>query len=187
MDFFSWYKRRNEYSSSNTDLQRARSSETRSHSSSLDTVKNKLSEPENSSKGPPTGGYDDQNFAMLLKDSGIGCDSHEITTKDGYILKVFHLINQNYTPKKRLMLKPVLLQHGIVDSSDNWVINGDEDSLGIYLAKKEYFPPKLVTMCGSETTEETSIQLNMPTPKSRLKSTGTFLSRKWLSLIYRPW
>jgi hypothetical protein len=46
---------------------------------------------------------------------------HEVTTEDGYILKVFRI--QKKGSSIRDGLKPIFLQHGLLDSSDTWLIN----------------------------------------------------------------
>lgn len=52
---------------------------------------------------------------------GYPAESHEVTTDDGYILKVFRI--QKKQTKIKDGLKPILLQHGLLDSSDTWLIN----------------------------------------------------------------
>lgn len=137
MNVFTWGRTKTQNSEKTIQPLTLGSGETRPQSNSFAPINRQESLPNPTAKPPRGKAYDDFNFVKLLKGSGIGCESHKVTTRDGYILRVFRLVNQNYSPVKRLMLKPVLLQHGILDSSDNWVINGDENSLGIYLAKRE--------------------------------------------------
>ena len=46
---------------------------------------------------------------------------HDVTTDDGYILRLFRIQNKGTTIKEGL--KPIILQHGLLDSSDTWLIN----------------------------------------------------------------
>jgi len=46
---------------------------------------------------------------------------HDLTTEDGYILRVFRLQKKGSQIKDGL--KPIFLQHGLLDSSDTWIIN----------------------------------------------------------------
>lgn len=46
-----------------------------------------------------------------------------MTTFDGYILTVFHLVNPLVTNEERVLLRPVIIQHGIMCSSDDFITN----------------------------------------------------------------
>lgn len=62
--------------------------------------------------------------------------SYSTTTEDGYILKVFRIQAKNSQIQNG---RPVVyLQHGLIDSADNWVVNRDSNSLGIVLADAGY-------------------------------------------------
>ncbi len=62
--------------------------------------------------------------------------SYTVTTDDGYILKMFRIQAKNSQIQNG---KPVVfLQHGIIDSGDSWVINGESNSLGFVLANAGY-------------------------------------------------
>ncbi|CAK1579878.1 unnamed protein product [Parnassius mnemosyne] len=65
------------------------------------------------------------NFPELAKLQGHPCEEHDVITQDGYVLKLFHI------PGKRGL--PILLMHGILDSSDTWIIKGKK-SLAVALA-----------------------------------------------------
>lgn len=63
-------------------------------------------------------------------------ESHHITTEDGYILRAFRIQAKN---TQMTHGKPVVfLQHGTLDSADDWVINEEENSIGIRLANEGY-------------------------------------------------
>ena len=61
---------------------------------------------------------------------------HFVTTDDGYILTVFRIQRKNSIIKEGL--KPIILQHGLVDSSDTWLINDENKAPAFMLANKGY-------------------------------------------------
>ena len=68
------------------------------------------------------------SFTRLANKYGYKAEEHEVITEDGYILTLFHIKGRS---------PPVLLVHGILDSSDTWLLRG-ENSLGITLANSGY-------------------------------------------------
>ncbi|CAF4385975.1 unnamed protein product, partial [Rotaria socialis] len=79
----------------------------------------------------------DYNITQLIQSKGYPWEEHKVTTADGYILGVFripHGQNASSTTPGR----PVLLQHGLLDSATTWVINFPEQSLGFILADAGY-------------------------------------------------
>ncbi|XP_055837851.1 lipase 3-like [Episyrphus balteatus] len=76
--------------------------------------------------------------AERIKEHNYPVESHEVQTSDGYILTIFRipyspkLMNQNDT-------KPVaFLQHGLLSSSDAWILNGPDNALAFLLADAGY-------------------------------------------------
>jgi len=73
----------------------------------------------------------------LITSKGFSLEEHFSTTPDGYILRLFRFSNPNISsvnsPKP-----PVLLQHGLLDSSDTWIVNYRNASLGFVLADAGY-------------------------------------------------
>jgi len=59
-----------------------------------------------------------------------------VTTKDGYILKVFRIPGGKGS--KNVNEKPVLLQHGLVDSADSFILHKEEKSYSYYLANNGF-------------------------------------------------
>ncbi|XP_028159020.1 lipase 1-like [Ostrinia furnacalis] len=57
------------------------------------------------------------NFTGLATKYGLPCEEHDVTTEDGYILKLFHIPGDK--------TRPVLLMHGIIDSADTFMIRGN--------------------------------------------------------------
>lgn len=71
-----------------------------------------------------------KSMIEIVESRGYAIESHYVTTTDGYILTMFHLVMQQTTEQ----LPPVLLQHGLLDSSYTWVSNMKSQSLGYILA-----------------------------------------------------
>ena len=64
-------------------------------------------------------------------------EEHFVTTSDGYILRLFrisHGLNDNYQEGRRA----VLIQHGLIELSDVFIIRGTMLSPGFYLANNGY-------------------------------------------------
>lgn len=59
---------------------------------------------------------------QLLKAYGYPSEVHNIVTEDGYILETHRIAN----PGKQ----PVILMHGMLDSSATWVLTGPKAGLG---------------------------------------------------------
>ena len=57
------------------------------------------------------------------------CEEHEVETKDGYILTLHRLPIQD-SMNCMTRDKVVLLNHGFLGSSTNFLINGPKESLG---------------------------------------------------------
>ncbi|CAL8123999.1 unnamed protein product [Orchesella dallaii] len=86
------------------------------------------------------GGGEPVTTPRLIQFQGYPCETHQVTTEDGFIL-VMHRIpygpHQKYPPLHSR--PPVILFHGNSQSSADWVINRpNEDALGFYLADAGY-------------------------------------------------
>lgn len=82
---------------------------------------------------------------QLIESRGFGCEIHQVTTKDGYILSLHRIVHPDLFSTRA----PVLMFHGIMGSASNFLMNdrgGDvhEDlskvgpNLGFELAKRGY-------------------------------------------------
>lgn len=63
----------------------------------------------------------------MIRYNGFEVDSYKVTTEDGYILTVFRCYSRDYSIDE---LKPIILQHGMMDSSDSFCMNPGIQSLG---------------------------------------------------------
>ncbi|CAF4846560.1 unnamed protein product, partial [Rotaria sp. Silwood1] len=77
----------------------------------------------------------DFNITQLIQSKGYPCEEHKVITKDGYILGVFRIPHGR---KSSSPGRPVLLQHGLIDSAATWVMNFPDQSLGFMLADAGY-------------------------------------------------
>ncbi|KRY58117.1 Gastric triacylglycerol lipase [Trichinella britovi] len=85
---------------------------------------------------PPEAYLDTCGMASLLR---YLCEEHTVVTEDGYILRIHRISNDKHTLNiSRARKEPVLLQHGLLQSSIDWVINFDNESLGYLLADAGY-------------------------------------------------
>lgn len=67
------------------------------------------------------------SMTEIIQARGFKVETHYVTTSDGYILTMFRIPSVTPSP-------PVLLQHGLLDSSYTWVSNYEDQSLGYILA-----------------------------------------------------
>ncbi|KAG5318208.1 LIP3 Lipase, partial [Acromyrmex heyeri] len=70
------------------------------------------------------------NTLQMIKKAGYPAEAHIVQTEDGYLLTL-HRIPGN----KKL---PMLLQHGLLGSSADWVIPGEDKGLAFILADRGY-------------------------------------------------
>ena len=80
---------------------------------------------------------EDRPIEEIIISKGFKCEKHIVKTEDGYYLVVFRIPGGKKCedPSK---LPPVLLQHGVFDSSDGWVCNGEEHSIPFVLANHDF-------------------------------------------------
>ena len=75
-----------------------------------------------------------KTFEELCLQEKFNCESHKVTTEDGYINQMWR-INKGKTD----IPKPaVMVVHGLVDSADTWVVNGRNGSIAFILADEDY-------------------------------------------------
>ena len=78
---------------------------------------------------PPEAHYD---FRQLASTLNFPIEEHQVTTSDGYILTFFRIQAKNTKIKNGL--PPLLLNHGLLDSSDSFIVNDEPQAPGFLLA-----------------------------------------------------
>lgn len=64
-----------------------------------------------------------RNASEIIKSRGFEAQEFDIVTRDGYILTIQRIINPLIAPEDRYKLKPVILQHSLVASSVQYIID----------------------------------------------------------------
>ena len=70
-----------------------------------------------------------------MTENGFKFEAHSVTTEDGYELTLHRIPPQDVCKQHST---PVLLQHGMDDSSYQWVVNSPDKSIAFMLAKHGY-------------------------------------------------
>ncbi|KAJ0171246.1 hypothetical protein K1T71_012796 [Dendrolimus kikuchii] len=73
------------------------------------------------------------NFTELTARYGYLSEQHTVVTEDGYILTIFR-IAQGRNCKRKKKNQPVLLVHGLLQSSDSWIDSGPNSGLAYLIA-----------------------------------------------------
>ncbi|XP_061402328.1 lipase 3-like [Musca vetustissima] len=75
-----------------------------------------------------------------ILDTGYPCEEHEVETEDGYFLKIYRIPSSpKFVSNSSLQHRPkVLLEHGLMGTSDTWILNGQDNSLPFLLADRGY-------------------------------------------------
>lgn len=72
-------------------------------------------------------GYKDpdacRNVSEIIRSRGFIAEEYDVTTKDGYVLTIQRVVNPLVDLAHKPKMKPVILQHGLMSSSVDWVIN----------------------------------------------------------------
>lgn len=91
---------------------------------------------------------------QLIQSRGFIAEKHHIITPDGYILEYHRIVNpylKNFKVKK-----PILVHHGIMDSSEDWLVNsnGTLNANGDYIEEND---DTIITNCS-----QTILDSNVP-------------------------
>jgi len=78
------------------------------------------------------------NVTQMIQSKGYTVEEHKVITPDGYILGVYRIPRGRNSPKSGKPGRPVLLQHGLLDSATTWAINFPGQSLSYILADAGY-------------------------------------------------
>lgn len=102
------------------------------------TAADTLDDPENmeyiNMRSEPTALMSTPQLATL---HGKSIESHVIKTRDGYLLTLHRIISNNYNESKQTN-ETVLLHHGLLGSSADWILLGPEKSLPYLLSNAGY-------------------------------------------------
>ena len=80
---------------------------------------------------------ENRNIEEIVTSKGFNFEKHFVETEDGYTLVLFR-IPGGKNCEDGSILPPVLLQHGVFDSSDGWVCNGEKHSIAFVLANHNF-------------------------------------------------
>ncbi|XP_050355782.1 gastric triacylglycerol lipase-like [Nymphalis io] len=75
---------------------------------------------------------------QLIALHGYVSESHTIVTEDGYILTVHRIPHSRNSKSQEIPRKTVLLHHGLLGSSADWIIAGPEKGLAYILSEAGY-------------------------------------------------
>ncbi|CAK1590782.1 unnamed protein product [Parnassius mnemosyne] len=87
------------------------------------------------SKGYPRDSL--SNFTEFARNYGYKAEEHTVVTEDGYILSVFR-IPKGKNCRGRIRQPPVLLMHGLLQSSDSWLDAGPSAGLAFLISDACY-------------------------------------------------
>jgi len=74
-----------------------------------------------------------RNFTQIVESKGYPCTNYTVVTSDGYKLGLFRIYK-----KGMVAGPPVLLMHGLLDSSFTWILNFPKQSLPYILYDQGY-------------------------------------------------
>lgn len=77
-----------------------------------------LASSDDRAKDPDT----NRNVSQIIQSRGFQAEEYDVVTRDGYILTIQRIVNPLVTDKSTL-IRPVIMQHGLMSSSVDWVIN----------------------------------------------------------------
>jgi len=80
---------------------------------------------------------EDLDVPQLMDYYGYGCEVHQVTTEDGYILTMHRMLPSNLSSATNTG-RPVMLQHGLLASASTWIMNYPEKALGYILTDLGY-------------------------------------------------
>jgi pimeloyl-ACP methyl ester carboxylesterase len=79
-----------------------------------------------------------RDYQEIILARNLSVETHTVLTEDGYILGLVRIPGTKLGERPKTMNgPPVLLQHGIIDSSDGWIVH-DDLSPAFMLARAGY-------------------------------------------------
>ncbi|XP_050300262.1 lipase 3-like [Anthonomus grandis grandis] len=79
-----------------------------------------------------------QNFTNVVESFGYPTEVHEVETEDGYLLNVFRVPYGQKSEAKQPNEYPVIINHGLMGSAENFIIGGPKKALPYVLADHGY-------------------------------------------------
>lgn len=76
--------------------------------------------------------------ATVVNGTGYACEEYTVETEDGFLLGLQRISHHGSTSENKPQGPPVLLQHGLLQGGDNWVLNLPSQSLGFILADEGF-------------------------------------------------
>lgn len=67
-----------------------------------------------------------RSVPQIIESRGFLSETHQVTTHEGYLLTVHRIVN----PLSHVTGKPVMLMHGIFDTSATWILQNTGEHLG---------------------------------------------------------
>ncbi len=89
-------------------------------------------------KGKEKSPDEDRNISEIITSKNYPLEVHKIETIDGYILTIYRIPSSKNGITTDSKKPPILFQHGILDSSDGFICNKEENCLPFILANKGY-------------------------------------------------
>ncbi|CAG9793143.1 unnamed protein product [Diatraea saccharalis] len=74
-----------------------------------------------------------QQFLDFMKKNGYLSEEHFVVTEDGYILRMFRIVQAKNCQNSKF-ITPVLLMHGLLESSDSWMDSGPNAGLAYLIS-----------------------------------------------------
>jgi len=79
-----------------------------------------------------------RSFGEICAENGFQFETHQVTTDDGYILNVFRIPGLVTEEQSNVTKPPILMQHGILDSANCWIVNYPEVAPAFVAARAGY-------------------------------------------------
>ncbi|XP_037513150.1 lysosomal acid lipase/cholesteryl ester hydrolase [Rhipicephalus sanguineus] len=79
-----------------------------------------------------------RNVTEIIRDKGYPVEEHRVTTSDGFVINIQRMPDGHKARHAKGPKPVVFLQHGLLSSSADWVINYPPESLGYILADAGY-------------------------------------------------
>jgi hypothetical protein len=73
-----------------------------------------------------------RNCSEMIRVRGFPAEEHEVVTSDGFVIRMFRIPHGRRTPT--VVGPPVLVMHALLCSSDEFIMDSAEGSLGLALA-----------------------------------------------------